>query len=370
MNSDHPRPRARGRIVALAVWICALAFVVLASRARAQSESDGQSAEYRDLIEQALSEFKHKNWPEARVLFRRAHELSPNARTLRGMGVVSYEMRDYVNAVLALSAALADQRQPLTDAQRKECEGLLSRSRTFVATYALTLDPASAEVTLDSAPLSRDAEGRVLVPFGEHTLHAFAPGYEESTSKLAVQGGEQGELRVVLYHRSQASAAPANGEKSVAVIVPSPPSGRAATPTSPPPPSGMVGGGLRYSWVALGASAVFGAAWAGSWFVGQSKLDELDANCKSAAATGSPCQRGQVDTSNVERFEKISNVMMGLTAGAVVATAVLMAIEWPRERQVGQARNRNRAPSRSERAAAQSWKLGLGAGRVALQGSF
>ena len=133
---------------------------------------------YKEQIEQALTEFRLKNWAEARVLFRRAHELNPNARTLRGLGVVSFEMRDYQQAVQHLSYALVDTRQPLTDAQRAECEGLLSRARTFVGSYALHVTPATAQATLDGAPLVRDHEGMVLVPLGEHTLRATAEQFQ------------------------------------------------------------------------------------------------------------------------------------------------------------------------------------------------
>lgn len=283
---------------------------------------------YRELVDRALDEFKHKNWQEARVLFRRAHELSPNARTLRGLGIVSYEMRDYVQAIMALSDALVETRQPLTDAQRRECETLRARSRTFVGSYVLSLEPAHAEVKLDGRPLVRDREGRVLVAFGEHTLHVTAPGYQESNSRMVVQGGEQGELKIVLYRPTSVVAAPASKvEKNVDV------------PPAPVPPaapraegSRFVGGGLRYTWVALGASAAFGGAFAGAWFVGQQKVDDLEAQCDDMRRAGVPCRRGEVDTAEVQRFERLSNAMLGLTAGALVTTIVLASLEWPRER--------------------------------------
>src|SRR5690349_9454730 len=116
-------------------WLAPVSGAFGPQRCAAQSAHD--DAAYKELVEQALSEFKHKNWPEARVLFMRAHELNPNARTLRGMGIVSFEMRDYLNAVINLKAALEDKRQPLTEAQRKECDSLLTRARTYVGVYTL-----------------------------------------------------------------------------------------------------------------------------------------------------------------------------------------------------------------------------------------
>lgn len=349
----------RGGFVVSAVWFCVFACVCQAKPVGAQGDSKAppasergsgtsesgstlanearpdadvqNSPEYRELIEQALSEFKHKNWPEARVLFRRANELSPNARTQRGIGVVSYEMRDYVQATLALAAALADTRQPLTDAQKRECTGLLTRARTFVGSYALSLEPQDADVSLDGAPLVRDGEGRVLVSFGEHTLSASAPGYQSSTSKFAVQGGERGELRLVLYKLGapqavgQATAPASSVEKTIEQPAPT---------EKPAPPRIERTGGLRYTWVALGASAAFGGAAAATWFVGQGKVDSLAKSCDRAEASGTPCPPGSVDTSQPKRFERATNALIGLSGGALITAVVLAAFEWPRERRL------------------------------------
>ena len=140
MNSELTSTSLRRALRFLVV--CLALLVSMPSFGAAQAKDEGA---YKELIEQALTEFKLKNWPEARVLFRRAHELNPNARTLRGLGVVSFEMRDYQQAVRQLSLALVDTRQPLTDVQRSECEGLLGRARTFVGSYSLRVTPATAK---------------------------------------------------------------------------------------------------------------------------------------------------------------------------------------------------------------------------------
>jgi hypothetical protein len=338
MNSERLVPRMRGRLFACIVCICAIACGFSSGSSRARAQEEAGSSEYRTLIDQALSEFGHKNWPEARVLFRRAHELNPNARTLRGMGLTSYEMRDYVNAVLQLSAALEEKRQPLTEAQRKECEQLLARSRTFVGAYALTLEPAQAVITLDGATPVRDGAGRVLVPFGEHTFKASAPDYLDETHKLSVQGGEQSELTITLRKPQLASAA--------AVEPPANPFGKRSTPE----PVRVKTGGLKYSYVALGATAAFGAAAVGTWFAGQGKLDDLDRDCAERATGATPCVRGGVDTGGVKTLERTTNALLGLTGAALVATAVLATIEWPRERR--------------------TYALELGPQRFSLRGSF
>lgn len=325
--------------------VCTLVLFALACtlgsrvpQVRAQEEQE--AGEYRVLIDQALNEFARRNWPEARVLFRRAHELNPNARTLRGMGLVSYEMRDYVSAVVELRAALDETRQVLTDTQRGECEQLLSRSRSFVGAYALEVEPTQAAVSLDGAAPVRDTSGHVLVPFGDHTLRVTAPSHGDQSLKLHVQGGEQSTLhvvlqKVVLTSEFQSPAAPR----------PNPFVARADDARAP-----VRHGKLRYSWVALGATAAFGAVAVGSWVAGQGKLDDLDQQCRERALSAAPCARGNVDTGSVKTLERTTNAMLGLAGAALVTTAVLATFEWPRERR--------------------SLAIDLAPQRVALRGSF
>src|SRR6185369_16308176 len=70
--------------------------------------------EYNRLIREGLAEYEARNWPEALTLFERAHAVQPNARTLRAIGNVAFEMRRYTKAIDALRASLADGRKPLT----------------------------------------------------------------------------------------------------------------------------------------------------------------------------------------------------------------------------------------------------------------
>jgi hypothetical protein len=313
-------PLRRG-LCTLVLLFCALACT---TAARAQEPSEG---EYKELIDQALLEFKHKNWPEARVLFRRAHDLSPSARTLRGMGVVSYEMRDYVQAVRDLSAALADPRQPLTESQRTECQTLLSRSRTFVGVFDVQVTPAEAELYVDGGRVTREPDGTLLLAFGSHTLRAAAEGHQDETVRVNVQGGERGSVELAL---DELGAAPlATEQHAEEQVEPTP-----EPATKRPPTASKREGGLRYTWVALGASAAFGAGAVAAWMLGDKELDNLDASCKQRATSGTPCTRGAVSTSTIKSYERVSNAAIGLSAAALVTAGVLAYFEWPRERAV------------------------------------
>lgn len=311
MTSELLRGIARG------LWLVIFCFALqstTASHARAQSESD----EYKQLIEQALSEFKRQNWPEARVLFRRAHQLSPSARTLRGMGVVSFEMRDYVQAVRDLSAALEDERQPLTREQFLEAKTLLERSRTFVATFTINVVPADATLKIDGATPVAEADGGVLLAFGQHIVTAERSGYESEQTQLDVEGGERGEIKLALRLVQNVATSPQA------------PAAEGAAAKRSAPQVEQTTGGLKWTWVTLGAAAAFGGAAATLWMVGANELDELDSRCESDANAGAPCERGSVDTKTVERYQLLTNVSLGVAGAALIATAALAVVEWPR----------------------------------------
>lgn len=317
----------------------------------ARAQEGAEDAVYKDLIEQALSEFKHKNWQEARVLFTRAHERNPNARTLRGMGVVSYEMRDYVNAMVNLKAALDDSRQPLTDAQRKECEGLLARAQTYVGVFALKVEPQDALVLLDGAAPNRNGEGQLLVPFGEHVISASAPGRQASSTRLNVQGGERGEIALMLPLEGAAPVAVAGTTTAVGTSAPAGQSsaGAAKSAQTAAASDGFGGHGLKYTWVALGASALFGGTAGLMWSLGQKELDDLDQSCRERADSSDACTRDNTDTDQVKLYQNLTNASIGISAAALAAAAVLMGVEWPRERQLA---------------------LGVGPGTLSLRGAF
>ena len=61
--------------------------VVVASTAAAQAEP------YQDVVREGIHEFTAGNFVEARTLFERAHALKPSARTFRGLGLISYELK-------------------------------------------------------------------------------------------------------------------------------------------------------------------------------------------------------------------------------------------------------------------------------------
>lgn len=235
-------------------WLVTLTVLALmvpaltAHRARADGQAANESTEYRTAIDSALEEYRVGHFEEARGLFEHAHALDPSARTLRGLGMVEFELRHYVRASALLESALMDARKPLPPSQRTMVEELLTRTRHFVARYQLEVVPevANLGVELDGVPVELGAERRITVSAGEHKLSVIAPGHLLRELRLDAKGGEERTLRVVLRAQEQASPSPLP----------------VAEPARPPASGGRRAAAIALSIVgasALSAGAVIGA---------------------------------------------------------------------------------------------------------------
>lgn len=189
------RPRA------LAPFVLALASLLLALPGVRAEESP--SDEYGRVIDEALAEFASRNYVEAHALFLRAHAIEPNARTLRGLGVVSFELRRYAACVTYLDAALVAEVRPLDGTLRSSAERLRERARSFVGELWLTLAPAEATIQVDGFPVERPPAGAPLwLDLGDHTLRFEAEGYAAQQRGLTVRGSEANRWDVSLRPRS------------------------------------------------------------------------------------------------------------------------------------------------------------------------
>lgn len=164
--------------------------LVLAVSSHTSAQSQYDSRNYSMLVREALAEFDDGNFPESRALFLRAHELQPSARTLRGLGVAAFALREYQDATLKLEEALDSTVKPLDGKLREETQSLLQRAYGFVGRYELGLSPLHALILLDGAETDLHHGDRLLLAIGRHTVEARAPGYESDRRTLDVAGGE------------------------------------------------------------------------------------------------------------------------------------------------------------------------------------
>jgi len=175
----------------------------------ATPSADSASAEpagYRPLIEQALSAYAASNFGEAKAAFLRAYELFPNARALRGLGMVEFELRNYGSSIGHLSAALTSDVRPLDGTLRTETELLLSRARQYVDRVTLEVEPVSCQVLVDGRSVEVPADGTLLLELGQHAIEFRAANHQSARRVVAVRGGIQQTVRVVLTAEPGASS--------------------------------------------------------------------------------------------------------------------------------------------------------------------
>lgn len=198
-----------------------LAFLLLAVSVPAVAQTEPaapvpseSSNEYRQLVQQALDEFERGNWDEAAGLFQQAHQISPNARTLRGMGLAAFEGRRYVASIESLRAALASTVNPLTDKQRAEVEETIARAEKYVARLQLTVTPESAEVWVNGEAVPGNGGDRIVIlDPGLIEVRASSPGHQLALRQLRMVSGAQQHLELRL---APSSAAAVDGKADTA----------------------------------------------------------------------------------------------------------------------------------------------------------
>jgi hypothetical protein len=245
----HARVLRRSNRVSLGIVLgAALLGALLGTSADVEAQRASRR-QYDRVIREAVSEFDASRWAEARALFEQAHELFPSARTLRGLGMCAFELREYDHAIRILSEALTDDRRPLSRRQSTQVQDLITRARAFIGRWRVTLEPPEAILTVDDAPAEPNEAGELVLGVGAHTLEATLDGYLVERRRIEVHGGE--ELEIALIMR------PAPAAERLA---------RASTPTEP----------IAF-FVAAGGSLLF-EVWSVGWLV--DRLSEVD-SCAS-----------------------------------------------------------------------------------------
>ncbi len=311
-------------LLALLVSLSPLSFTTLV-------RADDAEARYQTTIEQAVREFSLSNWAEARALFRRAHALSPSARTLRGMGMAAFELKLYVDALRELSAALLDAARPLTEEQRKQVQGLIDQSRAFVGRYQVVLEPVQSRPLVDGQDALFEPGNVLLLALGDHVVSASADGYQEMRVPLRVDGGENLVLRIALQP-VVAAPAPTLAPAPAAAPAPAPALNSLAAPSAPAAPQSATTAPAAQSraglgtaaWISLGTGVALGGAAAAFWFMGEGKYSDLQKTCGSTVAG---CSESAISSSGVKTADALTNVFMGLSAVAVVTSAVLFMVK-------------------------------------------
>jgi hypothetical protein len=276
------------------------------------SETTSTPSTYDSHIEEALRAYDSGRFAEARTSFRRAHELDPTARTLRTIGMCSFNLGDYADAAWNLEAALSDTRKPLTDEQRKHAMDLIVRANQRIGRFRLRLSPADATVTVDGLAPLLTSTPELLLESGRHSIDLRANGYRASQSVLNVEGGDRTtlELRLVaapagFVQLDDGSASPQSGELTA-------PTAASLARTSTPDSRSKLQPTLGYVSLGVGAAGLIGFGVVSALAI--NKKSSLDDHCPQN--TCAPAYYKQLDQYDALRTASTVSLIAG---GALVA---------------------------------------------------
>lgn len=219
LADSRPAHGRRGRLrrataLLLALALGPAAMTTTASVAQAQGPQ-GQAAKpqnkaYQEHVERAVQEFQLGNYAEARALFLRAHNIRPNARTSRGLGLTEFELKNYPQAITYLRAALASKTKPLSQELRASTETIIERAESYIGRYQLALrpEPEAFRVLVDGQHVKPGPGQELLLSVGERHLDVRAAGYKDAQRTVSVQGGERATLNIELRPLLAAGGAP------------------------------------------------------------------------------------------------------------------------------------------------------------------
>lgn len=189
------------------------------SEPSAPTEGESPSPVVRALLVEAVAEYDAGHYAEAQALFRRAHELAPSARTLRGLGMAAFELRQYTTALRAFEEALASHERPLTDEQRAHVSDLLERARVFVSTVIVRVTPPDAVLRVDGTPATLDAAGRLRLDPGAHTFDLEHPSHLPRRYEIQLEPGTEREIEAVLEARPAPPPPPPSRRDDTLLVV-------------------------------------------------------------------------------------------------------------------------------------------------------
>jgi hypothetical protein len=293
-------------------WAFALVLLFAVARAAAEpAPAPLDEVSYRELIRKALREYELGHFAESNQYFRDAHTLQPTARTLRGLGLTAYAVRDYVQALEQFESALANTNRPLAGSLRESVRQLQAQAERFVATLEVSLDPESAQLAVDERPAQRGTDGRIRVNPGQHDLTATSAGRETVTRRIWVRSGE----RVVIQLKLPV---PEPSREPVALTLPVQ---TVEPPRAVPPPQDAHESPMAAS-IVIGASAAVAVTGGVLLIISQRDIDRLEEPRKGTSWSS---VRG-----DYARTPWMSAVGFGLVGlGALGAAAGVAWLYWP-----------------------------------------
>jgi hypothetical protein len=259
--------------------------------------SADDKASYDALVREGLQLSESGNWAEAYASFKRANEVRPGPRPLRGMAIVLFELRRYTEAIDCAERALAgvDAERPLSPAMRAELSSLRDKALTYVVRARLSVEPEDALVHVDGTPRT---ERELRLDEGDYTVEVSREGYVARTLTLRARIGQTPELTIKLDPVRAAS--PSGSSAPVYAIAPA------------SEPSHLA------SWTLIGVGGAALVAGTITGIAASSTFSDLDEQCPGPSCT--PELRDDTDTGRT--LETLTNVLL-ISGGTFIVAGIV-----------------------------------------------
>lgn len=296
-----------------------IGLLALAAGGLAPASADAQRG-YDATIRDAITEYQAGNLAEARALFMQAHALSPSAKTLRGLGMVAFEQKRYVEAADLLRQGLDDERKALRRRARADTEQLLARAEAFVGRFRVTTTPATAQVEVDGKPAT-PVDGVLRLQIGPHTLTASAAGHQPWTQTLEVSGAEDAVLNVELQPEAPAPAPAVATPPPPAAVAVAPAPGLEPAPAPSPvaaPAAATRTGSTLLPTLLISAGVVALAAGSVAGGFASARAKHVEDNCPARRCD----EPGLVDDADSAETLALTATVLWVAGGALAATGL------------------------------------------------
>jgi hypothetical protein len=316
-------------------WLAATALFGVCAHVAAQpapADTPESDAKYAKLVADAVSAFDSGKYRESRALLADAHQMRPNARTLRGMGLAAFEDGRYSLAVLDLEGSLAETRQPMSGTQRKEVEQLRSQADALTARYNVHGLPPDGVLRVDGEEPVWDTKRLLLIDQGTHTVTLTVNAGEIRSWSVRAQGGTTSDFD--LGPPPSAAVLASEDSEAPAPSLIEPPASPAA-PASEPTPTGISN---TWAYAAFAGGAVTGTLAIWQWGTRESEVAawNRDDDClRSGRTRRANCGEHE---SAYQRAEAWAWVTGGLTVALSAGAVTLLLLNRREEHQPGTAR--------------------------------
>jgi hypothetical protein len=312
VHTPAPSKVSRAQALPLA-WLAGIALFGASARVAAQPAPEDTEVEatYAKLVSDAVTAFDAGKYRESRELLAQAHQLRPNARTLRGMGLAAFEDGRYSLTVLDLDGALAETRQPMSATQRTEVEQLRSEADALTARYRVSGMPPNSELRVDGEEPVWDPAGLLLIDQGAHTVILTLNAGEIRSWSVRAQGGQTSDFDL----------GPPPSAADVAVEAPAaPPVELAVVPAPVIEETTPTGISNVWAYAAVAGAAVTGSLAIWQWHTRESEVEKWNSDdcLRSRRTRRANCGEHEAAYQRAEAWAWVTGgATVALSAGAV-----------------------------------------------------